>query len=458
MKILVHLAAVGLVTLYGASVLAAVSPDEAKQLGSTLTPFGAEKAGSADGAIPEYTGGLSTPPAGYVANSGKWPDPYSGEKPVFSVSATNMAQYADELTPGAKALLERFPTNRIDVYPTHRTMHYPQWVLDNSLKNATTAKLVGKVEGDGVEGAFGGIAFPIPKDGYEVMWNYTLSFQRALYSAQNVGAYLVDSSGSRIELPVLNVVDYRPYYDQSLAGKKFEGPYDRFWVQSQTPPVTAGTAALVNYPINYSEADQASWAYFPGQRRTRMAPDYKYDTPASNYGGVLFWDEANLFHGRMDRFNFKLLGKKEMIIPYNNYGLSQLPPDAVFGPKHIKPEALRWERHRVWVVEATLKPDARHAYSKRVFYVDEDSWTLVEADGYGQDGKLWRVGLDFAFSYYDGGGGQYSGTYAFYDLQKGNYFALYVIGSRGAPLVRPSDKLDKPTLFTPAGMGGTGIH
>jgi hypothetical protein len=456
MKILLHLSAASLVALYAAGASAAVSADEAKQLGTTLTAFGAEKAASADGSIPAYTGGLTTPPAGYVPNSGKWPDPYKNEKPLFSITAANMGQYAERLTPGVQALLKRFPEYRVDVYPTHRSVFYPQWVLDNTAKNATSASLTGKIEGDGVEGAFGGIPFPIPKNGYEVMWNALMNYQRTQYSVTNSGAFLVDTSGARTALPVLNFVEYRPYYDQKNAGTKLDGPYDRLWVQIQSPPTSAGQSVLVDYSANYSESDQVTRAYFPAQRRTRMAPDYKYDTPAAGYGGVTFWDEASIFRGRMDRFDFKLIGKKEMIVPYNNYRLSQLPVDDVFGPKHVKADAVRWERHRVWVVEATLKPDARHAYSKRTFYVDEDSWTFVETDGFGHDGKLWRVGLGYHFPLYDGGG-VFAVTLGFYDLQKGNYFLSYTTGENGSPLLRVSDKLDKGNLFTPAGMAGRGL-
>ncbi|CAB3735073.1 DUF1329 domain-containing protein [Paraburkholderia rhynchosiae] len=457
MKTLLHVAAAGLVTLHAAGALAAVSADEARQLGTTLTAFGAEKAASADGVIPEYKGGLTSPPAGYSASSGKWPDPFKSEKPVASITAANMAQHADRLTPGVQALLKRFPEYRVDVYPTHRSMSYPQWVLDNTLKNATTAKLVGKVEGDGVEGAFGGVPFPIPKNGYEVMWNALLSYQRTQFSVTNFGGWLVDTSGGRTQLPVLNFVEYRPYYDPKNADSKQGYPYDRLWAQIQTPPTLAGQTALVNYSMNYSERDQESWAYFPAQRRVRMAPDYKYDTPAASYGGVEFWDEAGLFRGRMDRFDFKLIGKKEMIVPYNNYRLSQLSPDDVLGQKNVKPDAMRWERHRVWVVEATLKAGARHAYAKRVLYIDEDGWTFLETDGYGHDGKLWRVGLTHTFPFYEGGG-MYTFQNNFYDLQKGNYFITGTTAENGQPLVRPSDKFDKGNLFTPAGMAGTGLR
>lgn len=453
------LAVAGAVALQIWAAYGAVTTEEAKQLNGPLTAFGATKAASADGKIPEYTGGLSTPPAGFDPKSGEWPDPFKSEKPVLSITAANMAQHADKLTGGVQALLKQYPTYHIDVYPTHRTMQYPEWVLKNTLKNATTAKLTGKVEGDGVEGATGGIPFPIPKNGYEVMWNNALSFQRTEVSITNPGQYLVDTSGGRTELPTVPYYSYSAYYDPDLSGEKSKGDaYTKIWSEVTAPPTMAGTAFLIKYPYNYSEADQQVWVYTPGQRRVRMAPEYRYDTPDAQDGGVLFWDELSLFSGRMDRFDFKLIGKKELYIPYNSYRTSTAAVDTTFGPKHINPDAVRFELHRVWVVEATLKAGARHAYSKRVLYVDEDSWALVEADGYDQDGKLWRVGLANTFNFYDGGGGHFSAVDTFYDLLKGNYFSYMSPTSSGVPKVFVYDKLVKANLFTPAGLAGTGVR
>src|SRR5437016_1340874 len=147
---------------------AAVSAEEAKQLGTTLTPFGAEKAGNKEGTIPEYTGGLTTPPPGFVKGPGAKtrPDPFPEDKPLFSIDAKNMDKYADKLTEGAKAMMKKYPNFRIDVYPSRRTVAYPQSVLDNTLKNATRCKTVEDGLAITPECA-GGIAFPIPKTGYE---------------------------------------------------------------------------------------------------------------------------------------------------------------------------------------------------------------------------------------------------------------------------------------------------
>jgi hypothetical protein len=155
-----------------------------------------------------------------------------------------------------------------------------------------------------------------------------------------------------------------------------------------------------------------------------VAPEFSYDIPIASYSGVMFWDEIYGFVGRMDRFDFKLVGKKEMIVPYNVFGVTNtmLSKDSL-DTKHLKNESVRWEKHRVWVVEATRKANARHAYSRRTFYIDEDSWNIVSSDGYDNAGKIWRVTNVLTFPTYDVGGFN-SSAWNTIDLIKGNYFVV----------------------------------
>ena len=114
-------------------------------------------------------------------------------------------------------------------------------------------------------------------------------------------------------------------------------------------------------------------------------------------------DETDMFSGSPDRYNWKLLGKKEIFIPYNSYelGSPKIKYKDLLMPGHINPEYTRYEKHRVWVVEGTLKKGQRHAYSKRVFYVDEDTWSIAVADMYDNAGDLWRVSEAFIKTYYE---------------------------------------------------------
>lgn len=446
------LLAIGIVESAGA----AISAEEAKQLGgATLTLFGAEKAGNADGSIPAYTGGMTTAPKGYDASAGKVPDPFADEKPLFQIDAKNLAQYKASLGEGALAIFAQYPDFRMDVYPTHRTAAYPQWVLDNTVKNATTAELTGAIEGDGVKNSYGGLPFPIPKDGYQAMWNYFLRWQPTNWLFQN-DSWLVTPGHKTLLGNFTNYLGL-PYYDQSKT--KLDDPY--YFKQldvGNAPSSQVGYNLILSFSSNYSEANQLNWVYTPGQRRVRVAPEFTYDTPAANFGGALTYDEVFLYSGRLDRYDFRLIGKKELYVPYNvgKPNQKEATVDAFNTVRYPNPDFIRWEKHRVWVVEATLKQGKRHTVPKKVFYFDEDSWNILETDGYDSAGKLYRVGFGLPVPIYDAKQPFLCGySYFLLDLTKSVYFNAWV-GPHNVIKV-----LDKPLdmgLFTPQRLAATGVR
>ncbi len=394
-----HLFAAAFLSLWTLHAPAAPTADEARQLGATLTPFGAEKAGNKDGSIPAYTGGLCAPVAGYkpLDPNGGFPyvDPFAAEKPLFAIDAKNMNQYADKLDEGARQLLKQFPNYRMDVYPTHRTACFPQSAYDNTIKNVMSPKLVG--DAPGIEGARAQIPFPIPKTGYEVMWNFLLHY-RLPYERGDYENYFVDSSGNMTRIARSRIVNRYEYWDTANPNPQ------SFWDLINTidePAAKAGEVQMRLNPLRMDLKDPQAWIYVPGQRRVRLAPEFKYDTVAAAVSGTVVYDEVNGFDGKMDRFDFKLAGKKEMYIPYNSYKFHHTPAEMMATKDFINPDAVRWELHRVWVVEATLKPGARHIYSKKLFYIDEDSWTIVNYAGIDQAGKLYRSGPAFSHQAYE---------------------------------------------------------
>lgn len=422
----------GTLIFVSGATLAEVTTEEAKQLGNALTEFGAEKAGNKDGSIPAYAGGLEKV-AGYDPKTmPTYVDPYANEKPAYSIDAKSMPKYDAMLTEGTKALFKRFPDFRVDVYPSHRTFRYAAWALQNTLKNATTAKLAGAVEGDAVTGAdkgnlpYAGIPFPIPKNGYEVLWNQTARFSAAVSHSVALG-YMVDTAGNPTTLPTIDGYYLHPWYDKK--GKLRSQTFDAYFGFSATltsPPSSAGIVFLNYYLPNAAESGQRVWFYTPGQRRVRLAPEFAYDVPVASYAGVTVWDDIYGYVGRMDRFDFKLVGKKEMLVPYNNFGVTNtLPTKDFIGTKFINPSAIRWEKHRVWVIDGMRKANSRHVYSRRTFYVDEDCWCVVASEVYDNAGTLWRVNNYFTFPTYDTGG-FYTETWATNDLIKGNYFIVNV--------------------------------
>ena len=337
------------------SAQAGVSESEVRQLGGALTPIGAEKAGNREGTIPAYTGGLpaKTSPPGFKKGSGRWTDPFPDEKPLYSITGRNMDKYAGKLSETSKALLRRYPSYRMDIYPTHRSVAYPAWILDNMLKNAINAHLT--KEGLALEGAIGGIPFPIPKNGYEAMWNHMLVYNGypAEYRGRN---WYVDSKGHAVNTGELKVSLQSKYYTPTWNAATLKKNGNSFFEAAYNftfPPNAAGNATYSVDTLDPVEQPRRAWSYSAASRRIRISPDLTYDTPIASQGGVTSYDEGYLFLGRLDLFDFKLIGKREMYIPYNNYSLVfQSRSSQILTPNHLNPDFVRWELHRVWVVRS----------------------------------------------------------------------------------------------------------
>lgn len=370
---------------------AGISSAETRQLGATLTAFGAEKAGNTDGTIPAYTGGLPVDelPPDFHKGSGRWTDPFADEKPLYTISARNMAAYADKLSESSKALLQRYPSYRMDVYPSHRSVAYPAWVLDNTIKNASNARLI--KEGLAVEGAVGGIPFPLPKNGHEAMWNHMLVYNGypAEYRGRN---WYVDSKGSAVNTGELKVSLQSSYYHPGWGPEELKKNGNAFFEAAYNftaPPNAAGNGAYAFDTLDPVEQPRRAWTYAAASRRIRIAPDFTNDMPIASQGGVTTYDEGYVFLGKLDLFDFKLVGKREMYIPYNNYRLVfQSGSGQLLTPRHLNPDLVRWELHRVWVVEATRKPGKKHSITRRIFYFDEDWSGAGMSDAYSRNNQL----------------------------------------------------------------------
>lgn len=368
--------------------LAAVSAQEAAQLGNgTLTPMGAEMAGNADGSIPPWKGGMTTPQSGNML--GDIPTQlFADERPLFQVTASNMAQYAGLLSDGTKALLQKYPDSfRLDVYPSHRTAAAPQVVYDNIASNALRCSI--KEGWDTIKGCIGGIPFPIPSRGVEVIWNHLLRVEADSieYRFKNI----VGSADGTHTLATRNEIafQYPPYYKDANP-QDWSGEYAMFRYITLEPPFKAGESLVARDSINGKYPRQA-WQYLVGQRRVRRAPTVSYDTPDFVSSGANYFDEVQGFFGALDRYDWKLVGKKEMLIPYNTNGLLDVSVEEALDKHHLNPDHLRWERHRVWEVEATVAQGRRHTVPKRRYYIDEDAWTIALVDGYDKEGRLWRT-------------------------------------------------------------------
>ena len=335
--------------------------------------------------MPAWDGGMTKVPAGW--KPGRL-DPFKDDKPLYSVDASNLDKHADKVPPGQAALIKAYKGYKLDVYPSHRSCPAPDIVAERTKKNATYAK-IGE-DGWRLEQAYGaGVPFPIPKSGVEVLWNYKTRYTGLGRRAQ-ISALMPDKDGSIVETKQWFFEMY-PFNDpKTTTLKDVEGIDSKLLYDVLSPPSRAGEGYLIHA---YLDKPQDAWIYFPGQRRVRRSPTFAYDNPIAGFDNLYFVDQINMFTGAPDRYDFKLVGKKEMIVPYNSYKLIDKKNKFkdMLGHEYVKRDFMRYETHRVWVVEAAVKGDKRHSFAKRVFYIDEDSWALLHVDMYDAKGNLWRV-------------------------------------------------------------------
>ena len=366
------------------TAFAAVSADKANELGSKLTPVGAIMAGSKDGMVPKWD---PTPQHGSLSGAYASAPKIEAEKPLYTIDASNMAKYADMLSNGSKYLLKNFADYKMNVYPSHRTVGWPDFIYKATKANATTCKLPDVDDPDGCKLGF---PYPIPNNGAEVIWNHKIKWRGNNIERTN-DQLIVDPDGHYQNAHLVEDVQF--LYANSkkpIPLVKGHGLFLNYMAHLLAPPRVSGEILLVHESGGTGAEGRQAWLYAPALKRIRRAPSVCCDNPYEGTDGLQFYDQVDMFNGILQRYTWKLLGKKEMVIPYDNFKIGRAKYKDIVRPHHINQDLPRYEVHRVWVVEADLRPGERHTYAKRVFYVDEDSWDIVMVDCYDAKGELFN--------------------------------------------------------------------
>lgn len=398
--------------LSGSVAMAAVTPEEKKTIGLLgtypLTPSGAIRAGNAEGTIPKWENTPVKAPKDFFPGMFHL-DPFAEDKVRLKITAQNYQEHADKLSEGQKKMFQTYPDFFMNIYPTRRSMIYKPYIYEAALKNLDRAQFVSNDSHMGMIGFTGARrawAFPIPHNAEEAWlnqqsrpklpWNKSRELTIAV---SNAGTY--ESSNLDVEF------HYKwsdPEVPEDDPGAK---PEDNNLLYSQTltgPAKVAGQVVLALEPVTFIENFRKAWAYSPGQRRVKRAPQIVYDNPITAGDGLGTTDQAYGFNGPNDRFSYKLLGKKEIYVPYNPYKLfaQEATPDKIIKANgRLDQDYARYELHRVWIIESNLKEGTSHVYGRRTYYLDEDSWEVMLSDNYDRRMELWRHWEDHNVWYYD---------------------------------------------------------
>ena len=430
-----------------ATAQAKVPPEQMARLDQDLTPLGSERGANKDGSIPAWTGGLTGPPEGIGYEKGKHlPDPFSADQPLFRVTGANAGDYDQFITRGQRAMLERHDTYFLDVYPTRRSCALPDFVYKAARNNALIGELVS--DGNGVAKAIMASPFPIPNNGLELVWNHTLRY-RGYKLQRQFTAIPVNQSGDYYQITVHDDAILRWSDPQKRNAEELDNISIYYLLQTKAPARSAGYVVLVQESLNMSVEARRAWTYSPGTRRVRRAPTIAYDNPGTNSDGITTSDSFGGFNGAPDRFDWTARGRSEKFIAYNNYRRVLTPYEQLVGKHHINQELMRYEKHRVWEVEGNLKDNFRHVYSRRVFYIDEDTKGIVATEIYDGRGQLWRVqelggGVQYELPLCGGSGD------TVYDLMVGRYLMLGLINEE-KPIDFDAKHLDA-SRYTPANI------
>ena len=426
-------AGAGSVLLAALAMVAAAAPAQAQsgdasQLGHALTYAGAQAAGNSDGSIPAYEGVV--PPAGGW-NFGQFRGDfwkYKGERPQFTITAANAQKYASRLSPGQLAMFTARPGYQMDVYPSHRDCGAPAFVQSNTLANVGKAK-VGEDGWSLQTAALPSVPFPLPKSGIEAMENFQTRYQGLAANWELSRTYIAPPPGGSGSI----MLEYTQLFYYPWAKQGVQQPGQVGNLQNGTfysydlPNALAGQALVQRY---YFDKAAESYYYFTGQRRVRRLPTYAYDAPIIGTENMYPNDAIQIFYGSPDRFDWKLLGKKELYVPYNDFQDFRLP-FSLIGNTYPDPKLRRYELHRVWVLEGDVKAGVRHNTPRKVMYLDEDSWNAVAYDDYDTDNHLWHYREAFTWPDYEASTCTTAGMFASYDLLNGRYFADQILLGTG---------------------------
>jgi hypothetical protein len=412
------------VAMAGASA-AGVPAEQAARLDRDLTPLGGERAGNADGSVPAWEGGITSVPENvfWRPGTGHYPDPYADDASLFTITKDNMAGHEAMLTPGQQAMLATYPDYKLNVYPSHRSCAQPASVYEATRANAVQGKLGGA--GDSLSGVVRGTPFPIPSSAYEIVWNHNLRYRGYKISRTFVSAAPTrDGTFTPIKVRDELIFDYSAPGLASL--DQLNNTSFRYLQETLSPARRAGQLLLVHEIVDPRRGERRSWQYTVGSAnvapRVQRTSAINYDTPQIYSDAMSTADSFDVFSGPLDRFNWTVTGRRERYVAYNSYALSS--PERkytdIIKPGHINQDLVRYEKHRVWEVEAVLKPSQRHIYSRRTAYFDEDGYNMVAGELYDARGGLWRVQEAHIIQYYTVPT-CFNASDVVYDLSEGRY-------------------------------------
>ena len=262
-----------------------------------------------------------------------------------------------------------------------------------------------------------GLPFPDPKTGLEVMWNFDSRYIGDDHVYKGSVGKMRDKKGRWRSITMdFNLIRYTgrtslpPVYDIPTDDK-----IKRKTLSFMTKPqAVAGTGVLA---VVYEDPNRENdlWFYVPTLRRIVRASAAR---GSENYGGTdTTWDDIYVWSGRIQEANYKLLGKKEVLVVVDE-GMNETPDDSGGFL-----QGGNYQKVPVYEIEAVHK-DPKYPYSKSIWWVDPATWEILYSVIYDRKGNLWKS-IQQRF-YYNEQGVHFAHNMPFNDYQT-QHFTNWII-------------------------------
>jgi hypothetical protein len=174
------------------------------------------------------------------------------------------------------------------------------------------------------------------------------------------------------------------------------GIFSAIYLLAKKPYDLKNTQLLV-HRLEDDSARERTWLYLSVQRRVRRLPSGQ-STDAFLGSDIMIEDFLG-YNGRIKDMTWTLLSREEILVPFFKHTeLStdkQDPTNYDFGQFHGKGHCfpnVPWQVRKVYKLEAIPKW-TQHPLSKRIFYVDAETFMPVLGRFYDRSGDIWRMAI-----------------------------------------------------------------
>jgi len=230
-----------------------------------------------------------------------------------------------------------------------------------------------------------GVPFPEPTSGMEIGWNFW-TWNRFDMSERKAYGYITDGrlKYDRNIGQLAHAMQFAGRCDTPPVPEFPRNPKEIFRASMSTWVNPAELKGNITLEIRYKDwaREYDAWQFNAANRRVRrLSTAERMETID---GADLSRDDSGQWDGLMTRNDYKIVGRKDMLICRHQDMDKLIHTEGVVNLKGWQKEMVK-----VWIIDVKTK-DKGYIYDKQTWYVDPELWKIMYSEKYDKYGKLWR--------------------------------------------------------------------